>query len=413
MSSPSELPLQFVFKVSARCNLDCAYCYVFNKADQSWRTRSALMNNAIFDAALERVRRHCVASGQPVVRLMFHGGEPLLAGINRFRGWLDRIDRVLSGVVGVRLAIQTNATLIDDSWARLLAEHDVEVGVSLDGPQAVNDRYRIDHAGRGSYATVVRCIETLRRLGAKFSLLSVIQLGADSAAIYRHFQDLKPDTINFLFPDYNQDEIAAVRALHGATPIFEFLRPIVDAWVQDTGSGAADVPLLRNICRLILGGESRSDMFGNSPLGFVFVEVDGEIEGLDVLRLDGQGFSACGVNVVAHDFSAIGRFSDFHDRAIFRGLPLPQACVSCHEAQTCAGGYLPHRYSAARGFDNPSAWCDDILLLFDYLRRLLDVDVAETRLRRQLLAELAGGACSADRCRTSAALGRTAGRCRS
>ena len=183
MSSHSEQSLQFVLKVSARCNLNCTYCYVFNKADQSWKSRSALMGDAVFDAAIGRIRRHCIASGQSIVRLMFHGGEPLLVGPRRFRGWLDRIAAELDGIVKVRLAIQTNATLIDDEWARLFAERAVEVGVSLDGPQAVNDRFRIDHAGRGSYLNVVRGIETLRRHGAAFSLLSVIQPGADGAAI--------------------------------------------------------------------------------------------------------------------------------------------------------------------------------------------------------------------------------------
>jgi uncharacterized protein len=390
MSSHSAPHLQFVFKVSARCNLDCTYCYVFNKADQSWKSRSAVMSDTVFEAAISRVRRHCIASGQNVVRLMFHGGEPLLIGTRRFRRWLEQIDHELKDIVKVRLAIQTNATLIDDDWAHLFAENGVEVGVSLDGPQAVNDRFRIDHFGYGSYAKIINGIGTLRRHGADFSLLSVIQLGADGAAIYNHFRNLEPRTINFLFPDHNHDDIAQVRALHGATPIFDFLRPVIDAWALDAGE-AADVPLLRNLCRLILGGESRSDMFGNAALGFVFVEVDGDIEGLDVLRLDGEGMAACGANVLTNDFSSIAQLSDFHDRAIFRGLPLPNGCAVCPERQTCAGGYLPHRYSLARGFDNPSAWCADILLLFDYLRQLLDVDVAETRLRRDLLVEIAQG----------------------
>jgi uncharacterized protein len=198
---------------------------------------------------------------------------------------------------------------------------------------------------------------------------------------------MRPDTINFLFPDYNQEDIGNIRAVHGPRPLFDFLLPVIDAWATDPGAG--EVPLLRNMCRLILGGESRSDMFGNAPLGFVFVEVDGAIEGLDVLRLDGQGIASCGVNVLADDFSAIARMSEFHDRAIFRGLPLPTACAGCPESDTCAGGYLPHRYSVARGFDNASAWCADILFLFQYLRRVLNVDAAETQLRRKVLAEIA------------------------
>src|SRR5688500_2285726 len=91
----ASAPLQFVLKVTARCNLDCSYCYVFNKADQSWRSRSRVMPDEVFDAALARIRRHCDRSAQPVIRLMFHGGEPLLAGVPRFGRWLERIHTAL------------------------------------------------------------------------------------------------------------------------------------------------------------------------------------------------------------------------------------------------------------------------------------------------------------------------------
>ena len=129
-------------------------------------------------------------------------------------------------------------------------------------------------------------------------------------------------------------------------------------------------------------------MFGNPPLGFVFIETDGEIEGLDVLRLDAEGMASTGLNVMHDDFSSIASVSPFHAQAIFDGLPLPQGCVGCPEQDTCAGGYLPHRFSTSRGFDNPSVWCADILILFAYVRDLLGVDGSETRLRRQALREM-------------------------
>jgi len=346
------------------------------------------MSDEVFDAALERVRRHCDASGQAIVRVMFHGGEPLLAGVARFRRWLDRIDTELGPRISVILAVQTNATLIRDEWAKLFADYGVEVGVSLDGPPELNDRFRVDHAGRGSYQRIMRGIEALREQCVPFSILSVIQLGADGLSIYRHFCSMNPTTINFLFPDYNHEDVGEPRRQHGPTPIADFLIPIADEWYRAAAQGG-EVPLLRNICRIILGGSSRSDMFGNPPLGFVFVEVDGEIEGLDVLRIDAEGMASTGLNVIHHDFEAIADASPFHARAIFQGLPLPRDCSACPEKETCAGGYLPHRFSRARGFDNPSAWCADILLLFSHLRELLRVNVDETTLRRALLEEMA------------------------
>ncbi|MGV3722108.1 MAG: radical SAM protein [Actinomycetota bacterium] len=388
MLSETTLPLQFIFKVTARCNLNCTYCYVFNKADQSWRSRSPVMRDEVFEAGLNRVRRHCELSGQSIVRVMFHGGEPLLAGVPRFRRWLERIESELAPFIPVSLAIQTNATLITKEWAKLFAEHKVEVGVSVDGPPELNDLFRVDHAGRGSYANIVRGIGLLQEEKVPYSILSVIPLGADGLAIYRHFRSLKPGTINFLLPDHTHDDIAETRRAHGPTPVADFMIPIADEWYAQ-GMEGADVPLIRNMCRLILGGETRSDMFGNPPLGFVFIEVDGEIEGLDVLRADEEGMASIGLNVLNHHFTEIASSSPFHQQVIFQGVAMPTACVTCPESLTCTGGYLPHRYSQARGFDNPSAWCADLLRLFQHLRGLLGVDVEETRLRRAVLADLA------------------------
>ena len=81
--------------------------------------------------------------------------------------------------------------------------------------------------------------------------------------------------------------------------------------------------------------------------------------------------------------------SDLHRLAIFDGVRLPSGCEACRERTTCAGGYLPHRYSRARGFDNPTVWCADMLRLFGRLRELLKVPVEETTLRRRILAEIA------------------------
>ena len=78
----------------------------------------------------------------------------------------------------------------------------------------------------------------------------------------------------------------------------------------------------------------------------------------------------------------------FHERVVFTGMPLPTACTSCSERELCGGGYLPHRYSKRRCFDNPSVWCEDIRAMLRYLRLALGVDHEETELRRSALHSL-------------------------
>lgn len=144
---------------------------------------------------------------------------------------------------------------------------------------------------------------------------------------------------------------------------------------------------LWNMPRIILGGSSTIETFGNTPPLYVFVETDGEIEGLDNLRVCADGITKVGLNVKDADFRQILESDTMHRTTIFEGMPLPRACSACPERDTCAGGYLPHRYSSSRGFDNPSVWCADLLKLFTHLRRRLGVTVEETRVWRRALQD--------------------------
>jgi uncharacterized protein len=147
------------------------------------------------------------------------------------------------------------------------------------------------------------------------------------------------------------------------------------------------------MARIILGGRSEIETLGNSPPHYVFVESDGEIEGLDNLRACGDGMARLNLNVRDSDFEEILQTDGMHRFAIFQGPPVPHGCEACPEKSNCGGGYLPHRYSSANGFDNPSAWCADLLKLFTHLRRRLGVTVEETHARRMSLESNAAVLC--------------------
>jgi uncharacterized protein len=380
-----------MFKVAARCNLNCSYCYVFNKGDTSWRQRPARMSQEVFDAGIARLREACLRSGREEVSVTLHGGEPTLIGTRRARAFFEAARRGLEGVAGVRLVIQTNGTRLTREWVELFDEYRVDVGVSIDGPPAVHDRRRVDHRGRGSHRAVRRGVDLLREGGVPFAVLSVVNFDADPLEVHGHFCELGADRISYLMPHVTHDDIAEVTARHGPTPCLDWLGPVLDHWWKH-GTLGTDVQPFASMARVILGGPSDLDLFGGAPLGFCFVETDGDIEGLDVLKICEDGFAGTAYNVLTAGFDAFAAGGGLHAETIFRGRPLPTACAACPEAGTCGGGYVPHRYLRGAGLDRPSAWCRDLLGLFGQLRRLLEVDHRETRSRRRALAELAAGA---------------------
>lgn len=375
--------LHFALKVASRCNLNCQYCYVYNKGDDTWRSRPALMSQAVFEKTLERIAEHCALSGQGEVHLVFHGGEPTLLGPLRFAEYCERIRAVFRDRPRAHLYLQTNGTLLDEAWLAVITRYEITVSVSVDGPREIHDASRIDHAGRGSYDAVTRGIRMLSAAGVPITALCVIPFGADPLAIHRHLLGLGASAIQYILPDYTHDSIDFIRATY-KTPCFDFLSPIMTDWWLN-GDMNVQVEPFREMARILLGGISRVDYFGNRPLRFLFIEAGGEIEGLDVLRVCQNGVAATGLNVMDHAFMDVFDRSELHRMVVFDGIPLSGACEDCPESATCAGGYLPHRFSHLNGFDNRSVWCDDIYLLYQQLRAIIGISTSETRLRRAQL----------------------------
>jgi uncharacterized protein len=383
----TENGLDFVLKIASRCNLNCTYCYVYNKGDDTWRNQPSVMSDEVFELAIARIDEFCNESGQRAVKIIFHGGEPTLVGVRAFERMCVRIREHLARRE-VFLSLQTNATLLDDAWAAVIKANDVGVGISIDGPAEVHDRARVYHSGGGSHAGVLRGIAALRDAGIELHFLTVMQLGSDPVCIHQYLVDCGARTINYLFPDYCHDDIGQVRAVWGTTPCADFMLPIFARELEALGEQGVRVPLIRTLARLILGGESDMDVFGNTPLRYLFITSGGAVEALDVLRVCGNGACDTGLNVRDHAISELRRRSRFHDEVVFTGMPLPKECVSCPERDVCGGGYLPHRYSRGRGFENASVWCEDILAMLAYLRAALGVDHDETQMRRTVLHDL-------------------------
>jgi uncharacterized protein len=260
--------------------------------------------------------------------------------------------------------MQTNGTLLDQQWAAAIAELKVNVCVSLDGLPATHDLFRVDHAGRGSYTATRRGMEHLRNAGIEPQVLCVVQPGGDGRAVYRHFREIGIRYMNFLLPDVSHDSRGSRYAATSSTPAADFLLPIFEEWWQEDDPGVR-VLVFWELISALLGGPPTSDSFGSPALGYLIVESDGEIETLDALRVCKHRLSSTGLTVQSNGFDDLELGSPWIYEVTTRGLSIPTACKPCRYARVCAGGSLPHRYSEARGFDNPSVWCSDIQVLLD------------------------------------------------
>src|SRR5689334_6898475 len=122
---------QFILKVHSRCNLSCTYCYVYEMAEQGWRTLPQRMSRELAGTAIERIAQHANDHHLTTVDVILHGGEPLLAG----RDWLTDLVATLHARLPdrVNVTVQTNGTLLRREILQAFRELRVRVGVSLDG----------------------------------------------------------------------------------------------------------------------------------------------------------------------------------------------------------------------------------------------------------------------------------------
>jgi uncharacterized protein len=367
-----------ILKIAARCNLNCTYCYVYNHGDTSFLHRPKFIEDGVYERTLEIMAEYCVRHDPHRMSITFHGGEPTLIGAKRFDKLAKRAGDVLGSYLG-GLSIQTNATLLTDAWIAVLKNNNIQVGISLDGPAAINDLCRLDRRGRGSYQSVVEGLDRLRSADIEPGLLCVINPRVSGLEIFKHFLDLGFKRMNFLLPDATHDSKHKLYGSEVATPVADYLIPIFDYWFE-LDDPSIRISLFRDLLRKLMGGNPETDAFGSANMGYIVVETDGSIEALDVLRVCEEGMGRSGLNVLDNNFDDLRFALPTVNQAIYDGFPLPGVCEGCSERDICGGGYLPHRYSRDRQFDNASVWCADILRLLSHIRDQLASRIVEAAL---------------------------------
>ncbi len=170
--STSEEPFYFMAKpVGFKCNLDCTYCYYLEKEDLYADDPS---NWSMSEELLERfIEQYIYINHAHDVLFTWHGGEPLLKGIEFYKKALILQQKYAEGRTIVN-SLQTNGTLINDEWAQFFKENNFLIGISIDGPEHCHDHYRKYRNDKPSFLNVMRGIDFLKKHKVEFNTLTVI-----------------------------------------------------------------------------------------------------------------------------------------------------------------------------------------------------------------------------------------------
>jgi uncharacterized protein len=363
MTGPPLVPFQqIVVKVHSRCDLACDHCYIYEHADQSWRTRpKAISDEAISWTAL-RLAEHAKSHALPSVSVILHGGEPLLAGPARLRRVCEEFTAALDNVAALDLRIHTNGIQLSRRYLDLFDEFNVRVGISLDGDRSANDRHRRYADGRTSHPLVLRAVDLLRQERHRhlyLGLLCTIDVANDPVAVYDALAELEPPRIDFLLPHATWDDPPA-RPDGSPTAYADWILAVFDRW--DARGRPVPVRLFDSVFSTLAGGPSLTESLGLAPSDLVVVETDGTLEQVDSLKSAYEGAAATGFDVLRHSFDEVARHPGVMARQ--RGLEgVSPTCRQCPVVRSCGGGLYTHRYASGSGFDNTSVYCEDLKAL--------------------------------------------------
>ena len=152
------------------CNLNCEYCFYIEKQALFGEGEHYRMSDDVLRAF---ITNYIVSQPTPVVEFVWQGGEPTLLGMDFFKKVIE-IQKPFLQSKTISNSLQTNGTLLSDEWCRFLKKHNFMVGISLDGPKEVHDRYRHDRGGKGSFELVMRGLRLLQKHGVDYNVLACV-----------------------------------------------------------------------------------------------------------------------------------------------------------------------------------------------------------------------------------------------
>lgn len=249
-STPSTSPGAFHIMTKPTgpiCNLDCKYCFYLEKerlypGRSDWRMPGDVLESYI--------RQYIESQQTEVVSFAWQGGEPTLLGVDYFRKVVE-LEKRYAGGKRIENAFQTNGLLLDDRWGEFLAENKFLVGLSIDGPRELHDRYRVDKGGQPTFVRVLRGLNLLKKHGVQFNTLTVVgrHNSRQPLTVYRFLKETCSGFMQFI-PLVERLDLAAgppglvliPPGAHGAARIAEwsveplaygkFLCAIFDEWVR-------------------------------------------------------------------------------------------------------------------------------------------------------------------------------------
>lgn len=337
------------------CNLDCTYCYYLEKEKLFPKGENFRMRPDVLESF---IRQYCESQTSPEITFAWQGGEPTLLGVEYFQKIVDLEQKYAGGRL-VHNALQTNGTKLDNAWCQFFRKNGFLVGLSIDGPRALHDTYRVDKGQKPTFDRVMRGLGLLKKHGVDFNTLTVVNASnvKHPLKVYDFLRETGSGYIQFIPlverlpagpggeltfaepPEPGQPPSPVTRWSVPAEGYGNFLIQIFDEWVRrDVGK------VFVQMFDVSLGIWS-----GNGPGLCVFLENCGQAMALehngDLFSCDHFVYPKYHLGNVMND--ALGDMVTSERQVAFgraKSETLPKFCRECDVRFACNGECPKHRF---------------------------------------------------------------------
>lgn len=376
MSAPR--PFHVLAKpIGPRCNIDCSYCYYLEKEKLYPGEKKFRMDEAVLEAHVRGVIEAAVAAGQPEVQFAWQGGEPTVLGLDFFDRAVALQQKYRPDGLRIDNALQTNGILLDDAWGQFLARHRFLVGLSVDGPKPIHDRYRRDRAGRGTFDAVMAGLDVLKRHAVDFNLLTTIHRAnaGKGKELYRFLRDLGTRHLQFIpiverraqagglagAPQVDDDPANVVSDWSVSPKAYgRFLCEVFDIWYRQD-LGRVFVQFFENQVGLWRGLPASLCVFAETCGNALALEHNGDVYACDHYVYPEFKLG----NLTETPLVELGNCDAARSFGDAKRDTLTRQCQSCRYRFACNGGCPKHRILTARdGEPGLNYFCESYTMFF-------------------------------------------------
>ena len=350
-------PFQLLIKpVSYSCNLKCKYCFYLKVVDVYPQVKKPRMSYN----TLERLISQFLQFRFKQSIFGWQGGEPTLAGLDFYKQVVSLQQKYGEAGQVIGNALQTNGILINDEWAEFLNEYLFLVGLSLDGPKSIHNRYRKNIGGKSVWENVMNAADCLRRNNVEFNILCVISKANvnNVEEIYNFFLENEFFYLQFI-PALETDQNGKKASFSISSSQYgEFLKELFDIWKENPNKFS--IRLFDGILSYYLGYQKGICVLEKNCAEYLLVEWNGDVYPCDFFVNENFKIG----NIMNHSLSELNqkRCNDFGDLK----SDLSNECIECKWIELCNGGCIKDRIFPDNPNPEKSYFCDGYKNFFDY-----------------------------------------------